>query len=46
MTEITLPCCDTPARVDSLDGPIHCEGCGVDLDLAEDDARAEVPLAA
>ena len=42
MTEIQLPCCDTPARVESLDGPIHCEGCGIDLELADGDARPEV----
>jgi hypothetical protein len=45
MTEIQLPCCETPALVDSLDGPIHCDGCGIDLDLA-DDAPIVAQLAA
>jgi len=38
MTEISLPCCETPTLVESLDGPIHCDGCGLDLELADDDA--------
>jgi len=37
MTEIQLPCCETPAHVDSLDGPIHCDGCGIDLELADEE---------
>lgn len=46
MTEIKLPCCDTPTLVDSLDGPIHCDGCGVDLELADDDIAKDGALAA
>jgi hypothetical protein len=45
MTEISLPCCDTPALVADLDGPIHCDHCGIDLELA-DDAPATTTLAA
>jgi hypothetical protein len=37
MTEMTLPCCDTATLVETLDGPIHCDGCGIDLELAEDE---------
>ena len=46
MTEIKRPCCDTPTLVDSLDGPIHCDGCGVELELADADSPADVLLAA
>jgi hypothetical protein len=46
MTEIQLPCCETTAHVESLDGPIHCDDCGIDLDLAPDAAPAVALLAA
>jgi hypothetical protein len=40
MTEIQLPCCETTARIESLDGPIHCDACGIDLEVAPDPAPA------
>jgi hypothetical protein len=46
MTEITLPCCETSTLVESLDGPIHCDGCGVDLELAVEAPAFEPALAA
>jgi hypothetical protein len=46
MTEITLPCCETPTLVESLDGPIHCDGCGIDLELADEAPAFEPALAA
>ena len=36
MTEITLPCCDTPTLVETLEATIHCDHCGIDLDVADD----------
>jgi hypothetical protein len=36
MTDIQLPCCDTIARVESLEDEIRCEGCGVVLEIADD----------
>jgi len=45
MTEISLPCCDTATLVVDLDGPIHCDHCGIDLEIAED-APAITALAA
>jgi len=46
MTEITLPCCETPTLVESLDGPIHCDGCGIDLELAVEPAEFSLARAA
>ena len=46
MTEIQLPCCETTARVESLDGPIHCDHCGIDLELAPDAEPIPTLLAA
>jgi hypothetical protein len=46
MTEITLPCCDTATLVETLHRPIHCDGCGVDLEIADEDAPAITALAA
>jgi hypothetical protein len=46
MTEIQLPCCETTAHVESLDGPIHCDSCGIDLDVAPDAAPIASLLAA
>jgi hypothetical protein len=40
MTEIQLPCCDTPARVETLEATIHCDRCGIDLDVADDEPIA------
>jgi hypothetical protein len=37
MTEIQLPCCDNPAPVETFENPIHCDRCGIDLDLADDE---------
>jgi hypothetical protein len=37
MTEIHLPCCETPARVETLEATIHCDHCGIDLDVADDE---------
>jgi hypothetical protein len=37
MTEIQLPCCDNPARVEVLDDTIRCETCGIDFELADDE---------
>ncbi len=45
MTEISLPCCDTPTLVADLGSPIHCDHCGIDLDLV-DDGDAITALAA
>jgi len=45
MTEIQLPCCDAIVRVDSLEDAIRCEGCGITLELADDEPIA-VPVAA
>jgi len=46
MTEIQLPCCETTARVESLDEPIHCDHCGIDLEIAPDAKPAAALLAA
>ena len=45
MTEIQLPCCETTALVEALEATIHCDRCGIDLDVA-DDAASEAALAA
>jgi hypothetical protein len=45
MTEIQLPCCETPARVETLEATIHCDHCGIDLDVADDEPIA-LPTAA
>jgi hypothetical protein len=39
MTEIQLPCCDSLTRVESLE-TIHCDRCGIDLDVADDEPIA------
>jgi len=44
MTEIPLPCCDRIVLVESLEAPIHCDDCGLDLELA-DDAPVAAPAA-
>lgn len=38
MTEISLPCCDTPTLLADLDEPIRCDHCGIELQLADDEA--------
>ncbi|HKB28032.1 MAG TPA: hypothetical protein VKC59_03325 [Candidatus Limnocylindrales bacterium] len=38
MTEIQLPCCETLARVETLEVKIHCDRCGIDLDVADDES--------
>jgi hypothetical protein len=45
MTEIQLPCCETTARIETLEATIHCDQCGIDLDVG-DDAPVAVALAA
>jgi hypothetical protein len=45
MTEIQLPCCDNPVRLETLEATIHCDHCGIDLDVA-DDVAPEAALAA
>lgn len=40
MTEIQLPCCETTTRVETLGPTIHCETCGIDLDVADDEPVA------
>jgi hypothetical protein len=40
MTEIQLPCCDSLTRVESLETTIHCDRCGIDLDVADDEPIA------
>lgn len=45
MTEIQLPCCETTTRVESLESTIHCDRCGIDLDVADDELLA-IPAAA
>jgi len=36
MTEIKLPCCETTALVETLEATIHCDRCGIDIDIADD----------
>jgi hypothetical protein len=45
MTEIQLPCCETPTRVETLEATIQCDHCGIDLDVADDEPIA-LPTAA
>ena len=46
MTEIQLPCCDSPTLVERLEATIHCDDCGIDLDLAPDEAVIATAVAA
>jgi hypothetical protein len=46
MTEIQLPCCETPTLVERLEVTIHCGHCGIDLDLAPDEVASPALLAA
>jgi hypothetical protein len=46
MTEIQLPCCETPTLVERLEATIHCDHCGIDLDLAPDETVTAIALAA
>ena len=46
MTEISLPCCDTPTLVADLDAPIHCDHCGIDLEVADSNEPEHIALAA
>jgi hypothetical protein len=41
MTEIQLPCCDKPARVDMLEDTIRCESCGIEFELAGDEPTSD-----
>jgi len=45
MIEIELPCCGASAHLVRLDDEVHCDECGVTLELAEDH-RTELALAA
>jgi hypothetical protein len=45
MTEIQLPCCETTTHVEALEATIHCDHCGIDLDVAVDEPIA-IPAAA
>ena len=45
MVELELPCCGATAHLVALDHEVHCEECGVTLELADDTATA-LPLAA
>jgi hypothetical protein len=45
MTEIQLPCCENTVRLETLEATIHCDHCGIDLDVA-DDAPIAAQLAA
>jgi ribosomal protein S27E len=46
MLLVDCPLCDRPAPFDAPAGELDCEACGVRLDVASDDAVAELPLAA
>ena len=46
MTEIQLPCCETPTLAERLETTIHCDHCGIDLDLAPDETASPALLAA
>jgi hypothetical protein len=46
MTEIQLPCCETPTLVERLETTIHCDRCGIDLDMAPDEIASPAILAA
>ena len=45
MIELELPCCGATARLVQLDDDVHCDECGVTLELAQDHEPA-LPLAA
>ena len=45
MIEIELPCCGATAHLVQLDDNVHCDECGVTLELG-DDHRTELALAA
>lgn len=45
MIDIELPCCGATAHLEQLDDEVHCDECGVTLDLAEQ-PRTALPLAA
>lgn len=45
MIEIELPCCGATAHLVQLDDEVHCDECGVTLELG-DDHRTELALAA
>ena len=45
MIELALPCCGATAHLVQLADEVHCEECGVTLELAEDTAP-ELALAA
>ena len=40
MIEIELPCCQTIARVETLEDEIRCDRCAVVLELADDEPIA------
>jgi len=45
MIELELPCCGATAHLAQLASEVHCDECGVTLELAEDH-RTEHALAA
>jgi hypothetical protein len=45
MIEIEMPCCGTTTTVEELRDSVHCETCGVVLELAEPAVEA-LPVAA
>ena len=45
MIEIELPCCGATAHLVQLADEVHCDECGVSLELVDDTATA-LPLAA
>jgi hypothetical protein len=45
MIELELPCCGATAHLVQLADAVHCDECGVTLELAEDNAT-ELALAA
>jgi hypothetical protein len=45
MTEIQLPCCDNPARVDALEDTIRCDSCGIEFEIAADEPTSVLAAA-
>ena len=45
MIEIEMPCCGNVTVIDELHEAVHCETCGIDLELGEPAIEA-LPVAA
>jgi hypothetical protein len=45
MIEIEMPCCGNTTVIDKLRESVHCETCGIDLELGEPAIEA-LPVAA